>query len=1654
MSDNIDRRIVEMRFDNQDFEKNVGKTLISLETLQEALQGLDQQQAIDGVKKGLLSLGQAAGSIKTDNISENVEQISNRFSTLGIIGTAVLQSIGYKVAELGFALKDKLLAPLNYIKQGGLTRAFNLEQANFQLSGLGIEKNDTAGYYTEVMDAVLGTAYSYDVAAKAASQLAASNIGVTEKTKTMLNGQEKATKYMTGDMTKAILGIAGVASMTGSSFEDISQVFTRVAGQGKVMSNDLNSISARGLNAAATLANYLGKTEAEVRDMVTKGKIDFNTFSAAMTEAFGAHAKDSTKTFTGALEDVKAALARIGADFYGPALTGARDMLNSITPLVDVIHDKIQWALDDSGSLMSKYSKKISGFLDVISISGSTIGDTFDKNFVPAVSIVKNGASTITEALAEMEHGSEEAFSFLGKKLGVTADQAKKMAEEGKVSFLDWAAAMTEFSSSGKEGAAEVKSYLADLSAEMRRYENVADNLGITQDMMAGAFERTANIVGTDVDKVYEAVGEKLGKTGEELKQTVRDGELSLTDFRNALNELVKDGAITDSQFHSIIDVMDHFILSDDRLISRIKNAQIVWGGLTATLSILKQILGSVGGIALSLLAKLAPAGHQVLEWLQAFNLWIMEVEAGTNNAGSVLKAFEEKLKSLGDALSTVNEKSSSARAILKEFLNGLAEKLVGLKILDGLKSKISDLFKILGDSIKSLNLDKITDFLSLAIKGGLLWNLYKMITKIGNGVRKTGLSYYLFGETFDQFRLYIIDLQNTIKYDHILRLAKAVAILAASMFVMASINPSRLMSAGAAMAFLIDELSMASNWIGASQISIFNKSTLIQLGTSLALLAGAVKILSTIDTAGMARGLVAIKVLFAELGKFMALLGSKEFAVAGPQMKRIAKSMKTIAVALILLCIPIKVLGSMDLPSLAKGLGGVAGALLIFAGFFKLLNSKVIGTTAPRISSIAKSLLIFAFALDLLVIPIKVLGGMNIKELGKGLLGIGGALLIFAGFFALLNSKVIGTTAPRISSIAKSLLIFAIALNFLAIPIKLLGSMGIKELGKGLGAVAIALLEFVGFAALMKTVGMSGKDMLAVSATMIIMATAINGIAIALAILSSFDAGPGLSALFGALLILAVAVKAMNGSIMGAAALIVVAGALMMLAPAIAMLSALDIGGVLVGLIGLAGAIVILGGAAIVLAACWPIFLTGAAILALFGVGVLALGAGITMLAAAFAVGITPIINGVIALSEALPMVLKNLGEAIGVFLEVLVEQAPQFLALLESLFDVLMTAAAEYIPRVANLGLELMVALLTAIESKIGDIVTLAARIVYNFLMALGEQAPALAEAGFNLVVQFLNGIADAIANNGPQIIVAVESILLAIIETIASAIPGFGKYAAGAIEKFRQGLVSGKSGAEKAAKATSEGVGKNLKISDKSVKEFKKPITDLNKTIENGAKDAAKKAGKLSDDTGKKLKIKDQTSNGSNAVRGIISGMDSQLPALRNKADQVATLVDKVIRKRNEIKSPSRVLARTGKYLMMGLINGLDALTPEYQNRANSISTMLIDSLNSANYFNGMEPVITPKFGSADLSSLSSTISFSLDTRRKEDKQMQEYIGALTSSLNSMIESANENQITPEQIYDAVRQGASQAEIKGITLNGRELKRGLRDMGVVTR
>ena len=102
--------------------------------------------------------------------------------------------------------------------------------------------------------------------------------------------------------------------------------------------------------------------------------------------------------------------------------------------------------------------------------------------------------------------------------------------------------------------------------------------------------------------------------------------------------------------------------------------------------------------------------------------------------------------------------------------------------------------------------------------------------------------------------------------------------------------------------------------------------------------------------------------------------------------------------------------------------------------------------------------------------------------------------------------------------------------------------------------------------------------------------------------------------------------------------------------------------------------------------------------------------------------------------------------------------------------------------------------------------------------------------------------------------MIINAVWGLVVSIVEAFAGAIPGFGKQAKAAIEKYRQGLETGGDKAAKTAQKTADNVGKNLKVSDKSTKDFKKSMDTVTKSIDDSAKIATKSASKLSSDTGK--------------------------------------------------------------------------------------------------------------------------------------------------------------------------------------------------------
>ena len=368
----VDNRVVSMTFDNSQFEHKMSETLKSLDALKKSLDFTNSKKSMD-------DLSSSAGRMDLSSIARGVEGIAGKFSALGAIGFTVIQGLTKEFLSLAKSIAGKVWDPM---VEGGKQRALNIEQAQFQFRGLGI---DVEAAMKSSLAAVKGTAYGLDEAAKAASQFAASGIPIGEK------------------MTGALRGVAGAAAMTGSSFSDISRIFTQSAASGKVNTMDLQQFASRGLNVAAALGKVMGKTEMQVREMASSGKLDFATFSDAMDQAFGKHAQEANQTFTGALANMKAALARLGASWFGPNLEQTRDVMNALSPVIDNVTESLKPMINLFLAFGRAGADNIIGRLAKVDLSKfSAAINNFSAGFLHLYIVLQQVLTPIKEAFHEV----------------------------------------------------------------------------------------------------------------------------------------------------------------------------------------------------------------------------------------------------------------------------------------------------------------------------------------------------------------------------------------------------------------------------------------------------------------------------------------------------------------------------------------------------------------------------------------------------------------------------------------------------------------------------------------------------------------------------------------------------------------------------------------------------------------------------------------------------------------------------------------------------------------------------------------------------------------------------------------------------------------------------------------------------------------------------------------------------------------------------------------------------------------------------------------------------------------------------------------------------------------------------------------------------
>ena len=916
-----------MKFDNAQFEKGCAESMSTLDKLKKKIDSTSGE--------GLSNLGTAANKVDLSNLEKSLEAVNKKFSVLGVIGATVISDI--TKSAINMAKKIVTTIP-SIIKEKGWARALNIEDAKFQLEGLGVAWKDISD---DISYGVKDTAYGLDAAAKAASQLVASGVEI-------------------GDSMKAALrGISGVAAMTNSQYEEISPIFTTVAGQGKLMTMQLRQLESRGLNVAATLGKQLGITEAQVREMVTNGEIDFATFSKAMDNAFGQHAKDANKTFTGVLSNLKASLGRMGAMFYTPVITENGPIVKAMQALKDRLAD-IESAL---GPLAERWTQFIAKFGKGAEKIFANMDMTFVTHLVNAAINAFNGLLSIIKPIGQ-------AFKDI-------------FGSNTQSTILTISRAIEKFTAKMKLSADESE----DLRATVRGLLSVFDILGTVLKQIIGA------ITGID-PKVINIRATVLKITG------------TIGDLITYLAELIKKSNIIKPLIEGIKIAVELLALALLKAIEGIVKLVSWVSKLPATKKILKGIADAlylVVGALVLLVSKIKDivvaikSGHlDDLGVLGNVIIFIKDGVLGLVDAISQLGIVQDiiagitglfdKFRESADKVFGKNSSMDGVVTIVDEAAPKFGEMSDELKTVNGALVEVGDstavankglsgVLATVGGFIKSLPLGKIVAVAFAVALAASLLKLVDAMSRFGKGIQKVGgfLTYF-------QQRGVIGLITGSGQYsrapNRIIDIAIAVAALAASVYALSKIKTSTLKETVKILGELavgyvgvLAALAALDKWLGFTGAVDGIGIAMLEVAAAIAVLATAFSILSNSDFDNAKQASIALGGIIVALTT-MSIIVSK----FGGKFKKVGLSFVSLALSIMVLVKALEMLNNVEgittdtIADLAVKLGaiGVLGAeMMVLAAICDKLGGKSFMKLATSALMLGIAVKIFLSVLD-----------------------------------------------------------------------------------------------------------------------------------------------------------------------------------------------------------------------------------------------------------------------------------------------------------------------------------------------------------------------------------------------------------------------------------------------------------------------------------------------------------------------------------------------------------------------------------------------------------------------------------------------------------------------------------------------------------------
>ena len=1045
MSREIEQRIVEMRFDNAQFEAGTKQTLSTLDKLKQKLK-------FDDVSDSFSKISASAAKVDMKSMSDSVETTRLKFSALEAVAVGALMRIGSTLTDVATkALKTFTLDPIT----NGFSE-YELKMGSVQtiMAGTGASIEEVNGYLDELNAYSDRTIYSFsdmtnnigkftnagvklDVAVnamKGISNLAAlSGANTQQASSAMYNfSQALSAGYM------GLVDWNSIANTAGIGTESFKQVLIDTA----VEMGTLKQVEG---GYVSTTTNLQGKTS----DLLTTSKgftasLQHQWMTAdVLTAALSKYSDETTdlgksayaaaqdvKTFSGMMDSLKEAAGSGWATTWEILIGDLEQAKAFWTPinntLSDIItkvnksrNDLLQGWVDAGGR--SALIEGLAGFFSGIGEIAGSIRKAFD-NIIPDFTSehlkkITDGFVNLLNCLRPTEgvlKGIQKAFETLfgAAKIGfeilklpltflpVLQSLFAKLGEVISIlvpSFSKVGDSIHKFLTSNK-GAARIIQNVSDmLSSAADAASNFIDNLSLDSvqgfsDSLTSGFNAMIDklkIVKTslketfDISRIVSGISNMFGKIGDVFKAIPWDS-------------IIKGGV-------------------------GIAGVFTMWKGITGFKGVIESFVNMFKPIT-NITESVTNAIDSISESLKLFqndqdaSKW---VDLGTGIAlvaGSLLVLAMLDTERLASALTAIGLIMGGMSTVMI-----LANKYGGFSATKGIIG-FSTSILLIATSVKRLadipseSLTKATVAVTALI--GVM-TAFSLLSSNFGGIKKVNIT-------------------------PLIGMATSMVILVQAVKPLAKLDMGSLIKGISGVSILMVELVAAIKILGsAKSISLRNIAGLLSIATSIVILAQTLKQISGISWEGIAKGLAGIAGVMTEI-----IVISKIIGKTNTNLLSVGTNMMVMAVGLTAMCAPLKILSGMSWEGIGKGLSGLAGLLLEIIAFTKLVPDKNFSKTAIQMTVLSAGILVMAQA-------VKQLSGISWEELSRGLTGLAGILASIALFTAAMPDK-------ELFSIAGSIVVMSVGIAALSGSLIALSKITWNGIAKGLVSMAAGLTAVV----------------------------------------------------------------------------------------------------------------------------------------------------------------------------------------------------------------------------------------------------------------------------------------------------------------------------------------------------------------------------------------------------------------------------------------------------------------------------------------------------------------------------------------------------------------------------------------------------------------